>query len=536
MHSRGPDPDRALLAAFGAIGQLCHLMGLPQIIKDAASETFKLVADKKAVRGRSARAVHAACIYIACRQEGIERTFREVCGAAAGTTVKEIGRVYKAIIAALEHATETMAQKGVNDERVVARLANTLALPPEFTRAAREIIRAFRGLMAELLVGLDAKTRKQPGSIATAGLWLALQLHGGAAASIGDLSRASSMVPDTIETASRWMFPHVRALTANVASDFRRPEAIRRIEAAYPIDASMNSLEAKAAEICAERELGASPEVAAAAQAMLVALQSGGAAAARQAAAAAGAKRSALAAAAVWLALRLRGGATTLVAITAASGAAADETRVAARALFPHARELVAALQPPFRSEEALARVEAEHPRLLWIGTAAALAPAVAAAAAAAAGAGAHAPGAEAAAAAAGALDATRGGAGVVGVAPDAAAAATAAAAALLLARLAGCGAPALAACAAAAHVDATAVAAVARGAFPHARALAAQLPAGTPVTETGLAALETDYPPPAGAPPAAPADGDGLLAARRAPAAGAPTFWISDLGSGDIF
>jgi hypothetical protein len=534
-------------------------MGLPQIIKDAASETFKLVADKKAVRGRSARAVHAACIYIACRQEGIERTFREVCGAAAGTTVKEIGRVYKAIIAALDNLDVTMAQRGVNDERVVARLANTLALPAEFTRAAREIIKAFRGLMREDRVGLDAKTRKQPGSIATAGLWLALQLHGGSGASIGDLSRASSMVSETIETASRWMFPHVRELTLGVASDFRRPDAIRRIELAYPIDVSVNSLESKVVDICADERLGAGPDVAAAAHALLAALQAPGSSAGRIVAAV-GAKTSALAAAAVWLALRLRaaagggGGAAaaagaSLVALTAASGAGGDDTRAAARALFPHARELAGALPPAMRSDDTLARVDAEAPRLLWIGTAPQLAPAVAAAAAEAAGVPPPAP--AAAAAAAVALEALRGGARIAGVADVAAAAATAAAAAHLLARLAGSAAPTLAHAAAAAHVDAAAAGAVARGAFPHARALAADLPQGTPVSEAGLAALEADYPPlalPTQQQPVGDAEGGDaggeLVAGASArggsggggAGGGGSSIWVSDLAGDDIF
>ncbi len=523
--------------AFSAIGQLCHLMQLPQIVKDAACETLKLIKDKKVARGRSPGAVHAACVYIACRQEGIERTFREVCGAAAGTTVREIGRVYTKVVESLEGIKAEMGQKHFSDEKVVARLVGTLALPPEFSRASRELTKRYRALMAEELQGMDPKTRPQPGTIATAGLWLALQLHGGVRAGLADLSRASSMAAETIEHAARLMFPHVRALAAGVASDFRREDAIRRVEARYPIDASINSMESKLGKMCADMGLGA--DVAAAAQQLLAALQQPEGAAYR-AAYHAGAKRTALAASAVWLALQLKGGASAelgAAALVAKSGAAAEDLRVAARAVFPHVRELAAELPPAMRSPEALQRVEADHPRMLWLGTAAQLAPSVATAAAAAAAAAdappPHAPTAAVASAAAAALEALRSGGGVAGLTADAAAPATAAAASYLLARLAGAAAPSLAHAAAAAHVDAAHVAVVVRGAFMHARTLAAELPAGTAVDQAALAQLEREFPPPAKPVPLAPAAPD---AEGGAPRVAAPTFWVSDLASSEFF
>ena len=50
------------------------------------------------VEGKNISAMYAACLYISCRQEGTNRTFKEICGGATNTTVKEIGKCYKFIV------------------------------------------------------------------------------------------------------------------------------------------------------------------------------------------------------------------------------------------------------------------------------------------------------------------------------------------------------------------------------------------------------------------------------------------------------
>ena len=59
--------NRNLISAFGAIGEMADRLSLVGTIKERANELFRDIAELKSVRGRSASAIHAACLYIACR-------------------------------------------------------------------------------------------------------------------------------------------------------------------------------------------------------------------------------------------------------------------------------------------------------------------------------------------------------------------------------------------------------------------------------------------------------------------------------------
>ena len=51
-------------------------INLPRTIQNQAGKVFKDVLDSKALRGRNNEAQAAACLYIACRKEGVPRTFK----------------------------------------------------------------------------------------------------------------------------------------------------------------------------------------------------------------------------------------------------------------------------------------------------------------------------------------------------------------------------------------------------------------------------------------------------------------------------
>ena len=52
------------------------LLMLSLIKKDRANQLFKQVHVQKSLRGRSNDAIASACLYIACRQDGVPRTFK----------------------------------------------------------------------------------------------------------------------------------------------------------------------------------------------------------------------------------------------------------------------------------------------------------------------------------------------------------------------------------------------------------------------------------------------------------------------------
>merc|ERR1712127_18819 len=97
--------DRALINAFRTISGMCDRINLPRTITDRANALFKKVHDGKNLRGRSNDAISSACLYIACRQEGVPRTFKEIC-AVSKISKKEIGRCFKLILKALETSVD----------------------------------------------------------------------------------------------------------------------------------------------------------------------------------------------------------------------------------------------------------------------------------------------------------------------------------------------------------------------------------------------------------------------------------------------
>jgi transcription initiation factor TFIIIB Brf1 subunit/transcription initiation factor TFIIB len=89
--------DRALVNAFKEISNMADRINLPRTIVDRANNLFKQVHDGKNLKGRSNDAIASASLYIACRQEGVPRTFKEIC-AVSKISKKEIARCFKLIL------------------------------------------------------------------------------------------------------------------------------------------------------------------------------------------------------------------------------------------------------------------------------------------------------------------------------------------------------------------------------------------------------------------------------------------------------
>ena len=68
-----------------------------------------------------------ACLYIAARQEGMTRTFKEVCGAASGTTVK-IARCYKFILKVCDGLNMQMVEQMITPELLTNRFCGNLGM------------------------------------------------------------------------------------------------------------------------------------------------------------------------------------------------------------------------------------------------------------------------------------------------------------------------------------------------------------------------------------------------------------------------
>lgn len=154
--------DRALLNAFREINGMADRINLPKTIVDRANTLFKQVHDGKNLKGRANDAIASACLYIACRQEGVPRTFKEIC-AVSKISKKEIGRCFKLILKALETSVDL-----ITTGDFMSRFCSNLGLPNMVQRAATHIARK--------AVEIDIVPGRSPISVAAAAIYMASQV------------------------------------------------------------------------------------------------------------------------------------------------------------------------------------------------------------------------------------------------------------------------------------------------------------------------------------------------------------------------
>jgi transcription initiation factor TFIIB len=218
LHNREGNPDKVLMAAFSQIGDMADRMAMNQTVKSGACELYKVVTSSHSTQGKSSVAMFAACLYIACRQEGQTRTFKEICGAAVGSTVKEIGRCYRFIIRVCEglDLQMQMNEQMITPELLTNRFCGNLGLAnSEFIRVCSSAIQKFR----EIKTG-EGYSQKQPASVAAAAIYLATQiLDKKDIANVSQISAVSGMAEQTIRNSYADMLPYLERLLPEAYND-----------------------------------------------------------------------------------------------------------------------------------------------------------------------------------------------------------------------------------------------------------------------------------------------------------------------------
>jgi len=173
--------DRQMTQAFSVIREMCDRIHLTRSIQDKAAKIFKDVLDSKALKGKNNEAQAAACLYIACRQDGVPRTFKEIC-AVSRVSKKEIGRCFKLIIKSLETNLEQ-----ITSADFMSRFCGNLGLPIQVQSAATRI--------AKKAVELDLVAGRSPISIAAAAIYMASQASADkrSAKEIGEIAGAAEV-------------------------------------------------------------------------------------------------------------------------------------------------------------------------------------------------------------------------------------------------------------------------------------------------------------------------------------------------------
>lgn len=116
--------------AFGQLDRLKQKLALPDPVVQKAAYIYRKIQQKKIVRGRTRNGAMAACVYIACRESRIPRTFDEVAG-IANITRKEVSNAYIAIVLGLELRIPL-----IDPVRCLVKLANKTQVDEKIKRYA----------------------------------------------------------------------------------------------------------------------------------------------------------------------------------------------------------------------------------------------------------------------------------------------------------------------------------------------------------------------------------------------------------------
>lgn len=201
--------QRNLGGAFRDIDAMCNQISLPRAVADVAKQLFKRVDDERLCRGKTPRAVHAACVFVACRTQGVGRSFKEIAQ-LSGTSKKHVADCFKVIQRAFDisgggAAAAGEGAGGADDGStikhpafdVVVRLCSGLALPPYVQAAAQGVVT--RSTEHGLLTGRD------PYTVAGACLFFACHLLN-QPKSFSEISGISGMAESTLRQAYRYLY------------------------------------------------------------------------------------------------------------------------------------------------------------------------------------------------------------------------------------------------------------------------------------------------------------------------------------------
>jgi len=159
--------QRALLANFQKIGHLANRLSLPRNIIERAQEMYKRVEDSKEFKGRRTDALLAACIHVACKQQNVPRTFKEMC-AVIEVKKRDLSRLVSRIKALRLYKKSSTGKAATSSDQLLDRFCSLLKLPQLVNRATVVI--------AQKLEKLQFAAGKHPATIAGAAIFIASRL------------------------------------------------------------------------------------------------------------------------------------------------------------------------------------------------------------------------------------------------------------------------------------------------------------------------------------------------------------------------
>ncbi|KAK4226683.1 cyclin-like protein [Podospora fimiseda] len=218
--------SKALLSAYRDIQSLTDSISTGSQVANAAKHIYKLVDDNKALKGKSQEAIIAGCIFIACRQTGAARTFREIYSLTK-VSKKEIGRVFKQLEAFLQkrggESEVVKASSMFNQQYTSSRSTSAVELCARYCSnlnlknpvRVEDVARS----LAKESAQLSDLAGRSPLSVAAACIYMASYLVGEPRSS-KDIAAVAGVSDGTVKTAYRHLyFAKERLVTKEVFPD-----------------------------------------------------------------------------------------------------------------------------------------------------------------------------------------------------------------------------------------------------------------------------------------------------------------------------
>lgn len=136
--------ERNLQFALSEIDRMSSALDLPESVREVASVLYRRALNEDLIRGRSIEGVATACLYAACRKEGLPRSLEEIEDISR-VDRKEIGRTYRYVSQAL-----ALEMEPVDPKQYVHRYCSELELSEKVKTKSMEIIdvTAEKGLLS----------------------------------------------------------------------------------------------------------------------------------------------------------------------------------------------------------------------------------------------------------------------------------------------------------------------------------------------------------------------------------------------------
>ena len=193
-----PQSEKALRIAFKTILEISERINAPASIAFQAKKLFKMVYEKKTLKGRSHDAISAACLYIACRQEGVPRSFKELVAACNISKVR-ISRCFQQIVKELN-----IDAPMITTDNFMQRFCSNLSISQGSAKVALQI--------AKSASELDIAPGRSPISIAAAAIFLACSLSKNEKKSFQDIADVAGVSKSAIEQSYKIMVPRAYEL------------------------------------------------------------------------------------------------------------------------------------------------------------------------------------------------------------------------------------------------------------------------------------------------------------------------------------